>query len=991
MNFILSVIDFFSATRSIRRSGLLILIFLFAASVNTFATHLRAGNILLKRDSKCSLGFEITILVYTRDTQKDSDVLFGGDGVVIDFGDGNVEEVPIGKNHLIDPDREIAWASYTTYHTYGGAGRYTISYREPNRNEGVLNMYDSRDTEFYLETTVDVTYCNTPITLTVPPIDRGCKGKTWFHNAGAYDPDGVDSLSYQLVIPFQDRGLPVAEYKDPSDKSFYPTNYATGNEAGNKPPTFKIDAHDGTITWDAPGAVGEYNIAFVIIEYTKVNGHWREVTRIRRDMQIIIEDCKDKRPDLDVPKDICIQAGDSLKKVIKAYDLDSIPNKVKLQGFSEIFKHHVGDPPVTPARATLSLNGDSTYTSHPTFQPSPLYVDFNWQPSCRHVQAQPYQVVFKVTEETQSQLATFKTWSIKVVGPKPNWKAITLASPRKVVLEWKNYACADIAQTMQIWRRVDSVSFTPDTCQTGMPALGYELIATVPMRDVHQNPITSYTDTNNGKGLASGATYCYRLVAEYPRGGESYVSTDTCIGPIMTHAPIITNVTVDSTAEATGEITVKWHKPLLPPSFSSAYTYDLYRGIGFTGASTKIATGLTDTTTIVPFMNGGLDTKEDVYNYMVVAVDGSAKDSSATASSVRLETTSRIKKIALQWSAEVPWSNVSQDYPKHRIYRGPTPSFSQMTLIDSVNVLNNGFVYLDSGQYQHQGLKDGTDYCYIVETLGTYGDKNIKAPLRNFSQAVCTQTGDSIPPCKMEPPLRSTLDYIDCDDYFLKFGCHVDAARNILTWNAPEDEDCRNDVFEYEIFWAPDLNGIYLKIGVTRDTFYIHSLKDASFAGCYKIAAVDRSGNVGDLSDPLCIDNCPHYELPNVFSPDGDHCNETFNAFNDVNDDFKPNEQGYVKCPPVGDITQRCPRFVESVIFKVYNRWGKEVYNFVGGSGNGNTNSEKNTIYINWDGRDNNGNELVNGVYYYMAEVTFKVVNPSQNTKIIKGWVHLIR
>jgi hypothetical protein len=975
MGFISIKMIFLSGLLRLRITWFLVIALLFLTSANSFATHLRAGNILVENVSPggCGTDFRITILVYTKDTGNPGDVLFGGDGAVLDFGDGNTVLVPYVENTIIDQPRQIAYAKFVVerYH-YAGYRRYTISYREPNRNGGVLNMNDSEHTEFYLETTLTLdpsTACNKPPTLGIPPIDRGCKGIAWFHNPGAVDPDGRDSLTYALVTPFQDRDLAVVDYKDPSDKKFY-NNYETANETGNGRPSFKINSRDGTITWDAPGAIGEYNIAFVVIELREIKGTWREMTRIRRDMQIIIEDCDDKRPDLTVPQDTCVEAGTLLEAEITGFDQDIPLSPVKLEGFSEVF--NTNNPEFTPAKL-FNLDG-SAYNAD--FAASTLKIKFKWQTECAHVRNQPYEVVFKVTEETQHRLASFKTWFIKVVGPAPKWENIAIVPSRNVNLKWENYKCPE-ADSLQIWRRVDSVTFKPNNCQTGMPGLGYELIAQIPLNA----SVTEYLDTNNGKGLAPGAMYCYRLVAKYPKGGESYVSKDTCIGPILSKAPIITNVTVDTTDVAAGKITIKWLPP--PPSSGLVPTsYSLYRGLGFSGArsATPIFTGNS-----LNFTDTGLNTKENVYNYQVVALDNDDPvDTSAVASSVRLETTSEIKKIQLQWTAQVPWSIESQEYPMHKIYRGPAgaSAISQMELIDSVQVINDGLVYIDSGQYKSLGLNDATDYCYIVKTLGTYGSDDIDEPLINFSQAICSQTGDSIPPCKLLPPLRSTLDYIDCDDYFKKFGCQNQEFRNVITWNKPEDEECRDDIFGYRIYSASSVNGIYLEIkdaGIIRDTVYVDSL-GTSFARCYKVAAVDRSGNIGELSDPMCVDNCPYYELPNVFTPDNDieNCNEKFSAFSDRE------VVGETGSCFIIDKT-RCPRFVKSVVFRVYNRWGKEVYNYTGS-----VNSE-NTIYIDWDGRDNNGVELSSAVYYYMAEVTFEVVDPSQQTKIYKGWVHLIR
>jgi len=50
--------------------------------------------------------------------------------------------------------------------------------------------------------------------------------------------------------------------------------------------------------------------------------------------------------------------------------------------------------------------------------------------------------------------------------------------------------------------------------------------------------------------------------------------------------------------------------------------------------------------------------------------------------------------------------------------------------------------------------------------------------------------------------------------------------------------------------------------------------------------------------------------------------------------------------------------------------------------------SEK-TIYIDWNGKDNKGSDLIPAVYFYVAEVTFDVLRPNDRVKIYKGWVHL--
>ena len=102
--------------------------------------------------------------------------------------------------------------------------------------------------------------------------------------------------------------------------------------------------------------------------------------------------------------------------------------------------------------------------------------------------------------------------------------------------------------------------------------------------------------------------------------------------------------------------------------------------------------------------------------------------------------------------------------------------------------------------------------------------------------------------------------------------------------------------------------------------------------------------------------------MPNVFTPNGDPLNEEFSAFKDA---------------------ENCPRFVESVLFKVFNRAGVEVFNYESGT-------EK-PISIDWDGRTSDGKDLPPGVYFYSAEVQFIKLNPEEATEVINGWVHIIR
>lgn len=934
------------------------------APLQVQATHLRAGEITVERLSCSSLTFRITITVYTN---TGSPIRFG-DGV-LDYGDRSPVHVTPQRDNTQRDDlgTAIGTVSYSIDHTYPGPGRYLISYLEPNRNAGILNMANSVDTRFYIETEIIIDAllgCNNSPRLLVPPIDKACSGVAWFHNPGAFDPDG-DSISYELTIPKRDKNNQVNAYRDPTNRAFYESiglPYDRSNEAGNGPPTFSINSQTGTITWDAPGAAGEYNISFLIKEWRKFNNIWVPMGYVVRDMQILVEDdCLNQRPELEIPQDICVEAGELITASIFGTDPDR--HNVKIEAFSEVFA-------INPNAATVS-------PSPAVFQPTiggPAVLSFRWQTACSDIKDQPYQVVFKITDEPKNgpKLIGFKVWNIRVVGPAPIWKtgAVDLGQ-RQALLEWESYVCKS-AELMQVWRRVDQFAFDPPECVTGMPDfLGFTKIAEVPIA------ATRYTDTNGGRGLAPGAQYCYRLVAVFPQpeGGESYVSKDLCLPPILADAPVITNVTVDRTSRTAGQVTVKWRSPfdVSTAQFPKPFRYEVRRAEGFNGITRIIKPHTVDKLTDSTFVDTGLNTEELVYNYRVIAFDANNVriDTSSTASTVRLEAAPEFEQINLSWFADVPWSNQVQDYPRHIVFRGPENATEvQLIRIDSVDVTVSQFNYLDSGRYQSTPLKDTETYCYRVLTRGAYGNLKIQEPLINYSQIACAQPNDDEPPCTPELALEAK----PCDD---SAPCVSPTYSNLITWKRPDDPECAADIRGYHIWVASEVGGEFEKLNlIVRDTFYIDA-NLPSFARCYKISAVDRAGNESELSEQFCFDNCPHYELPNVFTPNRDGCNDKFSAYSDR---LVENNCG-TRDPAL--VQQQCAKFVKQVNFTVLNRWGKTVYSYQSGG--------ERSIYIDWDGNDNNGRELATGVYYYEAEVTFDVVDPAKRTQRIKGWVHLMR
>lgn len=956
----------------------IVLLITVGISHEMYATHIRAGEITIKRSNCNSLTFEITFTGY-RDTG--STIVFG-DGFM-DFGDGSdpllIED---GQFTSTNAGNGIEKNVVTITHTFSAQGLYIIGYRELNRNAGTLNIDNSVETPFYTESQIIIDGfigCNQSPELLIPPVDEGCTQSTFFHNPGAFDPDG-DSLSYEFTIPKQDRGVNVSNYRDPNtdEPGLYPNGHSTGNEDGDGIPTFTINPTTGDVIWDAPGAEGQYNIAFRIIEWRNVAGTWEPIGYVTRDMQILIEDCDNERPELDIPEDICVEAGTLINETITGTDPDN--DQVKIEVFSQLFNGSADEPIFTPN------------PGQDDFRPVPATSQFQWQTSCANVREQSYQVIFKITDNPDAgpNLVTFATWNITVVGAKPDLLSAT-RDGREADLNFTPYACniAGDPVKVQIWRRVASFAYTPGECETGLPEnSGYELIAEV------GTSTSSYRDTNDGAGLAFGAQYCYRLIAVFPepQGGESIVSDEMCVDPIEVSAPTITHVTVLDTDENNGRINVSWRSPfeLDLSAFDLPLSYHVQRTSGFTGGAQEVVATISDTT----FFDSGLNTTNNAYRYTITVFDDSGVEiaASVTASSVRIEPTPQFESIELNWKAEVPWSNAVQGQ-LHELYRDNVDATdpSLLVKIADIETTVDGFRYLDEGQFNNTPLVNTQLYCYYVIAKGSYGNPLIASPQLNTSQIICSQPSDSIPPCTT----TLTIDELNCrpigdlsegvnENYlFDSLPCDFGDFKNILSWDDPGL--CGADIDRYVIYFKRELENEYVKIDSVNTTEYVHD-NLPSYAGCYRITSVDRSGNESEFSNEVCKDNCPNYVLPNVFTPNGDGKNDTFRAYSNLV--LGGEGEGIV------DIESKfCPRFVQSVEVHIYNRWGLEVFSYRSEDArlNGEALSREEAILIDWNGRDNSGGELSTGVYFYSAEVKFDAINPDNKSRVIKGWVQMLK
>jgi len=871
------------------------------------ATHYRAGEITYRQIRL--LTYEITAVTYTDPRMTGAD----RPSIEIDLGDNTIKTVDrINGNGTIirnDANNQIKKNIYRTTHTYSGPGKYLISLEDPNRIAGIRNINNGQSVEipFYVESYLNIisgNYNESPVLL-LPPIDVGCRNRIFTHNPAAYDPDG-DSLSFTLIPPKRGRGQDVQNYTTP----FFSDS-------------FSLDVNNGQVTWTTPQIGGPYNIAIKIQEFRK----GILIGFVVRDMQIFIYDnCINRPPAIVAVQDTCIEAGELLRKTITATDPDG-GQRITLEPYGGPFVQVVSP-------ATLGPNNEGI---------SPLNSTFNWKPSCYAIRHRSHQAVFRATDNNQPDgLTDIRFWNIKVVGPAPRNLRIVQDS-NGFRLNWTADSCG-LAYGYKIYRRIDSSNWKHARCETGVPAYtGFTLL------DTTSGLLnTSYFDNQFGRGLSPLIRYCYVVTTMYPPRSEngnlifseeteSYASDEVC-DLILRTKPILTKASVETTSESNGKIRVEWLNPNqldTVDQFPPPYRSEVVRA--FAGTTNFVSTG---TSINYPnfvalnqkgsLLDSNLNTQTSSYDYKIVfyyTKDGSEKrmDESVPGSTVFLKNYDSDKSILLNWSFQVPWNNKLVKVFKK----------NQLGTFDSIGISSSGF-------FTDQGLENGKTYCYKVETIGNYDTAFFNETILNFSQEICGTPVDTIAPC---PPVL-TID-TPCNNFnTFKVG---------LKWGYPGN--CDQDVVEYRIYWKKNQKDTWTLLGSIPATSSSwddnRAILKQSIAGCYAVSAIDSNGNESKLQNTHCIDNCPYYTLPNVFTPGED---------DDVNSKFVPFPY----------------RFISKVNVQIFNRWGQLVF-------------ETSNPDIMWNGKDQkSGIDCAAGVYYYIGEITESYLTGEQN-RTIRGSIHLIR
>ena len=659
---------------------LLIFIVLIGSIGHVLATHQRAGEISYTHIS--GLTFRFTIITYTY-TPSPAD----RPEIEVWWGDGTSSIIQ--RHSKENLENNISKNTYITDHTFSAVGTFHVTFEDPNRNAGIVNIPSSVEIPFFIETILILNPFmegNSSPQLMTPPIDNACTNVPFYHNPGAFDPDG-DSLSYSLINCRGYEGEDIPGYSLP-----YASNFIA------------IDPVTGDLTWDSPTMAGEYNIAILIEE-------WRNgvlIGSMVRDMQITVAPC-DNEPPVVTVNDTCVIAGSRINLLVHVSDETS--THVRLSATGEPFLVSV-----SPAQFA-EIYDSVPYATH-----------FIWRTTCDHVKKTPYEVLFKAKDNgPQVELVSFKTLRIRVIAPAP--KNLNAVPEGNVIhLDWRPDSCSN-AIGYDIYRRNGEDDFEPDSCQTGLPPeAGYTKIGTT-----YDWSDTAFTDDGSTEPLYHGNEYCYRVVALFPDGSESIVSEKVCTH-IANDAPILINTDVVTTDTLNGNIFVRW---LFPPEVDSAafpppYQFQLFRKSNFQNENLIFQTNAPDNPSdTLSFLDHDLNTSDSSYTYKVIILNSDTIiETSDPATSIFLNITPEDKRLALTWTDIQPWNNI-----QFVVYR----------LNDDLHVWDS-IATTTIPSYVDRNLENGKTYCYYVKAEGYYWLPDTIGPLFNRSQQECASPYDNEPP-----------------------------------------------------------------------------------------------------------------------------------------------------------------------------------------------------------------------------------------------------
>jgi gliding motility-associated-like protein len=663
--------------------------------------------------------------------------------------------------------------------------------------------------------------------------------------------------------------------------------------------SIKVDSISGDLIWDTPADTGTFNVAMEIQE-------WRNNKKIGvvvRDMQIDVFTTNNKPPVNGPLTNLCVEVGDTIDFLFYATDENN--DNIDLKAISGIF----------------DLSSCSAVFTKVDSSPGIASASFTWIPCHETVRTQHYTIIFKSEDDNDDvNLSDIDNMEIKVLGPSPFLENAT-PEGKLIRLSWADYG-TDVIAGFSIYRKEGASTFNPDSCTMGIPPYtGF-----VKVGYIDGSSTTSFSDTDNGEGLQFGKEYTYRIVAVYPNGTESKASNEIT-STLVSGVPVIRNVSVRNTDAINGSIFISWKKPDhldTIPGANGPYEYLVYRATGVDGdvyqqIKSIPTVDLNDTILVDTLLN----TQSTGYIYRVELWNNESGNrfligEPGYASSVFININPGDRKARFVINRNVPWINTRYDFFR----------LNEVTSVyDSIGSTNQ-LTFID------EGLENGKEYCYYVRSFGGYLADNMPKNLINLSQISCSTPVDNEPPCQ---PVINVAS--QCDSLY-----------NIITWTI-DDPVCFDDIVGYKLYskMTTEENLALLITINDKNVFSYRHYPGDIVSGCYALSAFDANGNEGDMSVMVCIDSCDFYEIPNVFTPNGD----------DIND----------------RLIARASGLVEKIDFRLFNRNGLLLFK-----------TEDPKIY--WDGTYK-GKIVSPGVYFYQCDVYERRISGLELFHL-SGFVHVI-
>ena len=270
-------IRFFSIT--------LALLLLLGAESAIYATHILGGEIRAESVSCQGFTYRVTVMIYT-DTG--SDITFETGVLSLGFGD----PIDVGTEtdfSVVRVNTDGATVNMLVFErAFPGPGTYSINFRAFNRNDRVVNIANSVNTPFYVETKLVISpqACNSSPVLSDTLSSRVYAGSRYEMRINATDSDG-DSLSVELVTPQEEVGRLVRGYRLPIDYDLGLLNNPVASDGVSRP---TLSVSPEALVWDAPNLGGNFIINLRVNEWRKVNGEWTSLGYVTRDLMITVVD-----------------------------------------------------------------------------------------------------------------------------------------------------------------------------------------------------------------------------------------------------------------------------------------------------------------------------------------------------------------------------------------------------------------------------------------------------------------------------------------------------------------------------------------------------------------------------------------------------------------------------------------------------------------------------------------------------------------------------